>query len=106
MGLNGTQHLMRAAGIDPENPVGSLLDKMGIDPKEVLKGFQAFKTAVDEMNRRQERIEWKLDKLLENMPDRIDPSVDDVLNKLMDENPIKLEPACPHGGVGSCPLCD
>lgn len=62
--LNGTQHLMKAAGIDPENPIGSILEKLGIDPTQ----FQGMVVALPElfkgMMARQLRMELAVSQLL------------------------------------------
>jgi hypothetical protein len=55
--LTGAQHLMKAAGVDPENPIGSLLEKAGVDPKELVAIAQAIPEIIKGISERQARVE-------------------------------------------------
>jgi hypothetical protein len=101
--LNGTQHLMKAAGIDPENPVGSLLEKAGINPADVLNVAKAIPELLKGFEARQQRMENGLAEIAANQariiallegqralpPGDITPvasDVDDLLDKLHTQN--------------------
>jgi hypothetical protein len=70
MGLNGTQHLLKA---------------LGIDPAEITQGIEAFKKSVLEVKAAQERIESKLDRILtavERDAEAPSKDVDEMLDHL------------------------
>jgi hypothetical protein len=98
MGLSGTQHLMKAAGIDPLNPVGSLLEKMNIDPTQVMQVFEGLKNLASQVSERQGRIEAKLDLILagqareemRRLNDGRREDVDEVLDRLREANILPI----------------
>ena len=63
--LTGAQHLMKAAGVDPENPIGSLLEKAGVDPQEILTVAKAMPELVKAVIDRQTRMELAISLVLE-----------------------------------------
>jgi uncharacterized protein YhaN len=70
MGLSGTQHMLKA---------------LGIDPAEIMQGIEAFKKTVLEVKAAQERVEIKLDRILnavERDADAPSKDVDEVLDHL------------------------
>jgi hypothetical protein len=67
MGASGMQHLLKA---------------MGVDPAEIMQGLEGFKTLANNVAARQERIEAKLDKILEILEPRSKDGTEDLLDQL------------------------
>ena len=64
--LTGAQHLMKAAGVDPENPIGSLLEKAGVNPQEILTVAHAIPELLKAFEARQQRMENGLAEIAAN----------------------------------------
>lgn len=93
--LTGAQHLMKAAGVDPEDPIGSLLAKAGVDPQEIIAVAKAMPELVKAVIDRQTRMELAISIMMENqneilarlntrpaLPGQVYPVGDDVSDVL------------------------